>query len=96
MAARTSPPSVTTFPPSSSSSAVAHAGWYEPFLRRPISRRASRTASQVFFTAPPVMYVCREADVEPAEPTCVSAGWMVTCVTPSSVRAICVWTVMPP
>ncbi len=65
-------------------------------MRRPISRSASRTASQVFFTAPPVMYVCREADVEPAEPTWVSAGWMVTCVTPSSVRAICVWTVMPP
>lgn len=46
--------------------------------------------------APPVMYVWRPAEVEPAEPTWVSAGWMVTCWTPSSVRAICAWMVTPP
>ena len=36
---------------------------------------AARTASQAAFTAPPVTYVCRDADVEPAEPTwCPSGG----------------------
>ena len=49
---------------------MAQAGWYEPNLRRPISRTFSRTSSQEFLTAPPVTYVCREAEVEPAEPTC--------------------------
>jgi hypothetical protein len=43
-----------------------------------------------------VTYVCREAEVEPALPTSVLAGWMVTWATPSSVRAICACTVTPP
>ena len=41
-------------------------------------------------------YDCREADDEPAEPTEVSAVATVTCSTPSSVRAICAWTVTRP
>ena len=42
------------------------------------------------------MYVWREAEVEPADPTSVLAGWMVTCSTPSSVRTIWACTVTPP
>ena len=42
------------------------------------------------------MYVCRDADDEPAEPTCVSAGSTITRSTPSSVRAICACTVTRP
>lgn len=34
--------------------------------------------------------------MEPAEPTWVSAGWMVTRETPSSLRAIWACTVTPP
>ena len=47
---------------------------------RPARARApaSRTASQAARTAPPVMYVCRDADVDPALPTAVSAVAMVT------------------
>jgi hypothetical protein len=47
-------------------------------------------------TAPPVIQVWREAEEEPAEPTWVSAGRTTTRSTPSSVRAICAWTVTSP
>ena len=42
------------------------------------------------------MYVCRDADDDPALPTPVSAVATVTCRTPSSVRAICACTVTRP
>ncbi len=47
-------------------------------------------------TAPPVTYVCRDADVEPAEPTWVSVGLISTSSTPSSVRQICCSMVIRP
>ena len=56
----------------------------------------ARTASQAALTAPPDMYDCRDADDDPAEPTVVSAGWMTTVDTPSSVRAICCCSVIRP
>ena len=56
----------------------------------------SRTASHAAFTAPPVTYVWREAELEPAEPTRVSASRTATRATPSSVRAIWAWTVTTP
>ena len=55
-----------------------------------------RTASHVVLTAPPVNQLWREADVDPALPTAVSAGSSTTFSMPSSVRAICAWIVMPP
>ena len=42
------------------------------------------------------MYVCREADDDPADPTRVSAGKTTTSLTPSSVAAICACTVTSP
>jgi len=40
-------------------------------------------------TAPPVMYVWRDAEVEPPDPTWVSLPCTTTRSTPSSVRQIC-------
>ena len=56
--------------------------------RRRALASSSRTAMHAACTAPPVMCVWREAEDEPAEPTCVSAGSTSTFCTPSSVRAI--------
>ena len=42
------------------------------------------------------MYVWREAEVDPAEPTRVSAGRTDTFSTPSSVRTICACMVTNP
>src|SRR6266700_3605322 len=56
----------------------------------------ARTASHAARTAPPVTYVCRDADVEPAEPIDVSGGSSTTRSTPSSVRTIWLMTVTSP
>ena len=60
------------------------------------SSTTARTASHAAFTAPPVTYVCREAEVDPPEPTAVFFGWTTTRSTPSSVRQICCSTVISP
>ena len=57
---------------------------------------SSRTASHASFTAPPVMYVWREAEEEPAVPIVVSGASTSTRSTPSSVRAICACTPATP
>lgn len=67
-----------------------------PKRRATRSKTASRTAVHASRTAPPVMYVWREAELDPASPMLVSAGWIVTRSTPSSVRAICWCTVISP
>ena len=53
-------------------------------------RELPRQASS---TAPPVIVVCRDADVDPAEPASVVGGSTTTSSTPSSVRTICAITV---
>ena len=66
--------------------------------RRARSNRSSSTASHAALTAPPETTVCREADVEPADPTSVSEVCRITRSIPSTVRAICariVWTPCP-
>ena len=52
------------------------------------SNSRSRTARQAASTAPPLIHVWRDAEVEPAEPTWVSIGSSTTSSTPSIVRAI--------
>ena len=47
-------------------------------------KTALRTASHAASTAPPVIHVWREADVDPESPIEVSACWTTTCSTPSS------------
>ena len=76
--------SLTTRPPASRRPATVRPSrrWARPSTR-------SRTRSQAALIAPPVTYVCREAEVDPAEPTPVSTGLITTCSTPSSVRQIC-------
>ncbi len=56
----------------------------------------ARTISQASLTAPPDMYDWRDAEDDPADPTVVSAGRIVTVSTPSSVRAICCCRVIRP
>ena len=60
------------------------------------SSSTSRTAEQAIWTAPPDIIVWREALVEPAEPTWVSAACTTTSWTPSSARAICMAMVTNP
>ncbi len=67
-----------------------------PIVAAAARSSSSRTARHAACTAPPVMYVWRDAEDEPAEPTCVSAGSTSTFSTPSSVRAICPCTVTRP
>ena len=66
--------------------------------RRAITRRNSSSfaAAQASRTAAPPMNVWREAGVEPAGSSCVSAAWSTTCYIPSSVRATCVRAVEKP
>lgn len=56
----------------------------------------SRTWRQAACTAPPAIMDCREAEVDPALPTLVSAVWTTTRSMPSSVRATWVSTVVRP
>ena len=49
----------------------------------------SRTSRQAPSTAPPLIHVCREADVLPALPIAVEIGSSRTVSTPRTVRAIC-------
>ena len=58
--------------------------------------RRTDLAARPAWTAPPAIVVCRDAEVEPAEPTVVSAGWTTTCSTRSSLRTIWVRTVYRP
>ncbi len=53
------------------------------------SNSRSRTGRQAASTAPPLIHVWRDADVEPAEPTSVSMRSSTTSSTPRIVRAIC-------
>ena len=53
------------------------------------SNSRSRTNRQAPSTAPPLIHVCRDADVEPADPMVVSIGSSTTSSTPSTDRAIC-------
>ena len=57
------------------------------------SKRRSRTRRHAPSTAPPLIHVCRDADVEPAEPISVSIRSSTTTSTPKTVRAIC-WASM--
>ena len=54
-------------------------------LEQPLAHQRGRRAS----TAPPLIHVCRDADVEPADPIVVSIGSSTTSSTPSTERAIC-------
>src|SRR5262245_10370603 len=66
--------------------------------RRTRSNNSSSTASHAAFTAPPEISVCRDADVEPAEPISVSVACRITRSTLRTVRTICpriVWTPWP-
>ena len=64
-----------------------------PCIAPTCSNSRSRTARQAASTAPPLIHVWRDADVEPAEPMCVSIGSCTTTSTPSTVRAIC-WAIV--
>ena len=89
----TGSPSAVTNPPSTPRSAPATFA-----SRRARSSSSARTASLAAFTAPPDTSVCRDAEVDPAEPTSVSEVRRITRSTPSTVRAICamiVWTPCP-
>ena len=77
--------------------ALAPGGTHQGVVAIVDARTARRTCPRlVSRTAPPVMYVCRDADDDPALPTEVSAVTTVTFSTPNSVRAICAWTVTRP
>ena len=59
--------------------------------------RSSSAARQASCTAPAAIHVCRDADVEPAEPTvAVPGGASRTLSVPSSVQAACRITFVTP
>ena len=64
-----------------------------PWAAPTCSNSRSRTARHAASTAPPLIHVWRDADVEPAEPIWVSIGSSTTTSTPSTVRAIC-WAIV--